>query len=341
MKRILPGIRLVLLAMCAVSLTWLAFFKGGGSDTAGMEQPYVNLAPVLTTAERGTITNTIEATASIQANPQAPAKATKTGTISGLKVKVGERVTEGQRIAVIAVVQEPPEPSNPEDLDAAPPKPKTKYFDVVSPITGTVKDLPLIKDQSVSIGDVVANISPGAMHVTAGLNQEQRFRLNHLPPTATVSIPDGPQPFECTGLAINNDPAAPPAPDSDPYDSDGYGPSGGDSGGGSLGSLVCDVPAGVEVFPGLSAQISVTTGQASNVMTLPVTAVTGRVNTGTVWRPNPENPGEPQEVSVQLGLTDGVRIEIKSGLDPQEEVLEFAPGVDDTEETDKPYFMGG
>lgn len=341
MKRILPGIRMVLLAMCAVSLTWLAFFKGSSNDTAGMEQPYVNLDPLLITAERGTIVNTIEATATIQANPDAPAKATKTGTINGLKVAPGERVTEGQRIAVIAVVEEPEEVANPDDPDAPPPKPKTKYFDVKAPITGTVKDLPLIKDQGVSIGDVVANISPGAMHVSASLNQEQRFRLTQLPPTATVSIPDGPQPFECTGLKISNDPAAPaPEPERDPYDDYGYGPSGGDSGGG-LGSLVCDVPGEAGVFPGLSAQISVTTGQASNVMTLPVTAVTGRVNTGTVWRPNPEFPDEPEEVPVELGLTDGARIEIKSGLEPDDEVLEFAPGVDETEEGEEPYFMGG
>ena len=99
--------------------------------------------------------------------------------------------------------------------------------------------------------------------------------------------------------------------------------------------------------------MTVTAGEAVNVVTLPLTSVEGSIKEGIVWlagaemtpnaggvvigRPADAAPaggspaagpaGEPQQRKVQLGLNDGSRVEVVSGLSEGEAVLEFIPGV--------------
>jgi multidrug efflux pump subunit AcrA (membrane-fusion protein) len=60
------------------------------------------------------------------------------------------------------------------------------------------------------------------------------------------------------------------------------------------------------------------------VLVLPVSAVQGDTQHGVVNRV--EN-GVLSQVPVGLGITDGVRIEITSGLAEGDEVTSFAPGL--------------
>jgi hypothetical protein len=104
--------------------------------------------------------------------------------------------------------------------------------------------------------------------------------------------------------------------------------------------------------------MTVTAGEAINVVTVPLTSVEGSVKEGIVWLagadmnpsaggvviggsagPAPAGPapadgtpaggpaGEPQQRKVQLGLNDGARVEVVSGLAEGESVLEFIPGA--------------
>jgi hypothetical protein len=120
-------------------------------------------------------------------------------------------------------------------------------------------------------------------------------------------------------------------------------PSGGGAAaqGTATGTITCAVPSGVEVFAGLGATMTVTAGQVTNVITVPLTAVEGSVKEGSVWLApagaapgsapldgTPAGPaGEPQQRAVQLGLNDGSVIEIVSGLSEGESVREFIPGA--------------
>jgi len=83
------------------------------------------------------------------------------------------------------------------------------------------------------------------------------------------------------------------------------------------------VPEDQKVFAGLSAEITVVSGSAEDVLVLPVTAVRGDYATGIVYLPS--DSGDPVEQPVELGLTDGVMIEIKSGLNEGDTVLEYVP----------------
>ncbi len=94
------------------------------------------------------------------------------------------------------------------------------------------------------------------------------------------------------------------------------------------GQVSCAVPAGTAVFPGLGATIILTAGDAKNVLTLPLTAVKGSVQNGVVWVPAVDGSGAPAERKVVLGLNDGDKVEISSGLADGEHVLQFLPGVD-------------
>ncbi|MFF2243804.1 hypothetical protein ACFVTM_06435 [Arthrobacter sp. NPDC058130] len=99
---------------------------------------------------------------------------------------------------------------------------------------------------------------------------------------------------------------------------------------------------------GRRPQLTVTAGQATDVVTVPLTSVRGSVKEGFVWlapagavpdpstgspaekpggEPAGEPGGEPQERKVRLGLNDGSVVEIVSGLAEGEAVLEFIPGA--------------
>lgn len=119
-------------------------------------------------------------------------------------------------------------------------------------------------------------------------------------------------------------------------------PGGGaaEQGGASTGTISCAVPSGVQVFAGLGATMTVTAGQVTDVITVPLTSVEGSVTEGSVWlaptgaasgpaagAPAGGTPAEPQQRKVQLGLNDGSVVEIVSGLAEGEAVLEFIPGA--------------
>jgi multidrug efflux pump subunit AcrA (membrane-fusion protein) len=90
----------------------------------------------------------------------------------------------------------------------------------------------------------------------------------------------------------------------------------------------CAVPAGVTVFSGMAATVAIQAGEVADVLVVPVTAVQGSVQNGTVWVPGAD--GTPEERPVTLGLTDGQQVELTGGVTEGESVLEFVPVPDDT-----------
>ena len=101
----------------------------------------------------------------------------------------------------------------------------------------------------------------------------------------------------------------------------------GDSGAGAR--ISCLVPEKVTVFDGLTMTMAIDAGKSDgDVVTIPVTAVTGLVGDGTVWVVGED--GTPAEQPVELGVTDGKLVEVTSGLKAGDSVLRYVPGSKET-----------
>ena len=94
------------------------------------------------------------------------------------------------------------------------------------------------------------------------------------------------------------------------------------------------------MFTGLQVTLEMTTGSATGVLAVPVSAVEGRYQSGIVYLPT-SDPANPEKRSVTLGLTDGKMVEIKEGLTEGEEILEFTPAsTKDNQDPTGPYGVG-
>ena len=86
-------------------------------------------------------------------------------------------------------------------------------------------------------------------------------------------------------------------------------------------TMRCRIPADVRVVAGLTGTMVLQMGQPTTTQALPVTAVVGAAGQGQVVVVNPD--GTTSVRLVDLGISDVFWIEITSGLDPSESVLEY------------------
>jgi hypothetical protein len=195
--------------------------------------------------------------------------------------------------------------------------PKVTITKVTAPIGGTL-EVAVLVDQQVSVGDVVAKVSPGSLSVQGQLTADQQYRLVGAAGDAQVTLKGGPAPFTCTGLSVGAAPAA-----SDPA-ADPSAPA-------ATGTVRCAVPGDVTAFTGLGAEIEIVNGSAEDAVVVPVSAVLGSAEKGKVWLVAGDD-AEPEERDITLGLTDGRQIQVTDGLAAGDRILEFTPVPDATEE---------
>jgi membrane fusion protein, macrolide-specific efflux system len=293
-KWIFPSIRLVVLVVIAAALVKLAFFPGG-EGASDPDAAFASIEPPQVAVAVGTIANDLELKGTVAADEPVEVRATAAGTIHAVHKAQGAGVDADAALLVVR------EQVLREDGTSW-----LRDITVKVPISGTVSSLTLVKGQTVAVGEVVAKIAPPSFHVRAELRPEQQYRLLDKPADALVSVAGGPAAFTCTGLAIV---AAPTGEQTQ------AGPS-----------IRCSVPADVTVFAGLSANVTISGGAATDVLMVPTTAVEGTSATGVVHVVLPDGMTEPREV--ELGLTDGHMIEVRAGLTQGEFVLEFVPGAD-------------
>ena len=326
---VFPSLRLLVWALIAVALLYIAFGRGKPQE-AGAASPSAVLTPAETTVARGDVVNTVSLTGSIEADPATTVKATATGTVGRLRAEAGDTVEKGTPLFTVLVPVEETAPVVPTDPAApapAPTAPRTRTVTVTATVPGTLATLDVLAAQPVSIGDAVATVSPGTLTVSAPLTQDQQFRLLAPPSSASVTVPGGPGTFECTGLRTGTPAVAGAAPSPAPQDPYAYGGSV-DPGSTPTGATVtCRVPPDVPVFSGLSATVDVTAGRATGVLLAPVTAVQGRVARGSVWML--DDAGAPTKTAVTLGLTDGENVEVTGGVQEGARLLQFVPGTDE------------
>ena len=303
--QVLDVVKVLAWVVIAISLVKFAFFPAAQEDegTDGMD-PGGSFGQMTTEVGRADITNTVSLTGTIQADEPVNARATLDGAVVRVYVNDGDTVAKGD--ALIQIRKEiPGETRQVTDEDGnvtmETGKPTFKYETVAAPGDGKVSTSVLV-GQQFAIGDTVASVAPSTFSAVAALSADQMYRLQEAPSTATVTIKNG-------SAAASTDLKA-----------------------------RCAIPSDQTVFAGLQVSLEMTTGSATGVLAVPVSAVEGRYQTGTVYLPT-SDPANPEKRSVTLGLTDGKMVEVKEGLEEGEEILEFTPTAT-KDNQDDPYGSG-
>jgi hypothetical protein len=360
---VMPVAWLAVFAVIAVALVKIAFVDGMKPEQA-LAGPAAQVAAPVIQATRATVTNKVQVKATVHSDAPVGVRNTAAGVVTHIFLAPGTKVTSGERLYQVRA-EVPAEPATGVALDttartgqqggvgARQPRtvasPTYTYTDVLAPASGELETLTVLTDQQVSVGDAAGTVNPGTFTVRGSVDAAQQYRLLAKPGSAQISVVGGPAPFTCASVALTS--AAGVQGNAAGSPSGGVSravpyaaipvPGGGipEQGGTPTGTLSCAVPPEVEVFAGLGATMTVTAGEAVDVITVPLTSVEGSVKEGLVWLAgtgmtpdaggNRANgpAGEPQQRKVQLGLNDGSMVEVVSGLDEGEAVLEFIPGA--------------
>lgn len=330
-RYVFPIVWMLILGLIALALIKLAFFSGdaaaqqgdGASPEANADQYAV--VPV----ERGDIASELDLAATVRPDEGTPLKATDAGEVNAIWVRNGDHVAQGDRILQVRVPkeQQAAAPADPLAPAPAPEKDSYRYLTLTASADGTVKDLTVLKGQTLAIGDAVATLSPGTYAIVADLTPEQQLQLTGVQISAAAKLPDSADPVPCQAPAIEEDDPAdktaetPAQPAVDPMTGMPAETAT------SAASLRCPVPAGAKIVPGLAVDVTVDLGTATGVLTVPTTAVEGKGTAGTVYVLD-DQTGEPTPVKVTLGKRGEDVVEVTGGLEEGQEILRFVPGVD-------------
>ncbi|GEK81091.1 efflux RND transporter periplasmic adaptor subunit [Agrococcus baldri] len=305
---VLPMLKIAVAAVIAIALVKLAFFPS--EEAAVAEDPMAGAMfdePVVA-VERGSIENAVSVDGTVVPVEAVPIRSTQTGTVSRVYYDDGLEVAEGDVLFSVRVESEP-EPDAEGNLG----EPSAAIWNMRAPAAGTLVGFDLLAGQMIDLGGEAGAVQPPRHLVRASVGAADQYRLTSLPESAKVTIDSGPAPFECTDVDIRQ-------------------PTGEEAAGGASATLTCAVPADVRVFVGLSTKVELAAGSAADVLVLPTTAVLGSADAGIVYRPtlgSDGTPGEPEEVRIELGISDGTSVEVRSGLTEGDEVLQFVPGAVD------------
>lgn len=295
-KWVFPIIRIIIFVAIAAALVKIAFFGDPAVDDSAQPTGVIVEPQIAVTI--GTIQNDVTLTGTVANDAAVPVKATLTGVVYDVYVSAGQQVDAGTEILRIRA-----------EITNADGTQYVDYATVTAPIAGILSTFTALEGQSFAVGDDVGKVSPPTFNVSGTIAPEQQYRLLNRPTEGQVTIAGGPAPFTCTGLTIT---AAPPT-------------SGDGAPGAANPTVRCAVPAGVTVFPGLSASLVVAGGVAEGVLVVPITAVEGSSQTGNVYVTLPDGTTETRPVT--LGLNDGINVEIKEGLSEGDLILQFVPGA--------------
>lgn len=332
---VLNFLKVFIWAVIAIALVKFAFFPSTAADSAQSLDPSANYGHMTVTPVRGDIANTVTAKGSIEQDPATTVKATGEGVVSYLYTGDGAAITTGEPILELKKEIQGRDTQTVDEegtVTTTPGRPTYEYTTVYANASGTLH-LTALLGQQFSIGDAVATIQPSTYSAVAALNAEQLYRIQNAPSEATLSITNGPAPFTCTGLQIVTPQSAKTNGNDKSTDSASAASS-------SSTRAKCPVPADQTVFPGLQVTMDIVAGQSSDVLTLPISAVEGRFQSGYVYVPGADG-ADPVKTAITIGLTDGKVVEVVDGIDEDQEVLEFIPTAKTDSEAPSPSTEGG
>ncbi|WP_306745477.1 efflux RND transporter periplasmic adaptor subunit [Saccharothrix yanglingensis] len=202
----------------------------------------------------------------------------------------------------------------------------------------------LVDDRAtVTAGMPIASAKHGGYGIVADISGEQAYRIaDAAQGVVQAQIKNGPGPFPCALLGTiaalpgGTVPAEPPPPRQEqgtkpgetavpgppqrqeqPPDTPSSEPTG--------LRLVCTAPADVTLINGAAATLELVTATAANALVVPVEAVAGGQGKGKVDVVGADGRRETRDV--ELGLTDGKVVEVRSGLTGDETLAVPGPNL--------------
>lgn len=166
---------------------------------------------------------------------------------------------------------------------------------VTAPSSGTV--VAVAREGEVPAAMPVVTIAYNGFGVSAPITDAIRLRLYGERLGAKASLEGGASGFDC--------PLVDPATSAD-----------------DSVSALCLVPLHIRAFPDMPAHLGIDMGAKPHVLALPLSAVTGSAQQGSVGL---VSGGTVRNVEVRLGVSDGNYVQITSGLEQGDEVLSKAP----------------
>ncbi|WP_286929836.1 MULTISPECIES: efflux RND transporter periplasmic adaptor subunit [Aeromicrobium] len=310
---VLPTAWLLVGATIAVSLAVLAFGGDATGSEGGDSPTAVSLSPSLT-VERGEIENSLDLDGTIVIDPAVPVKSSAAGVLTHAHVPNGAKVSKGDPLFEVRTTVEPTESGSDDEDEPAPPA--VRYVTVTAPAEGRVASFNAKVGAEVGEDASVARIRRSTFTAQGSVAVVDRYRLLDAPDEATVTIDGGPEPFTCADLRIADEVSEDAAQERSEEE-------GGESAAGT--KVTCVVPEDVTVFDGLSMTMRIDAGSTKDALVVPVTAVRGLLERGTVWVV--EDGGEPTERTIRLGVNDGKSVEVLKGLKEGTEILQYVPGA--------------
>jgi hypothetical protein len=168
---------------------------------------------------------------------------------------------------------------------------------IPAPREGSVIDWLVPQGANVAVGVPVVALRLPGYGLVAQVPQANAYRVLSGQISARGQITDGPGPFDCQLL-----PGTPPP--------------------GQGVAAICVIPADVKVFDGLTGLLALKTAEKPKVLAIPVAAVTATSGRGEVWK---LVDGKPTRRQVEVGISDGINVEIVSGLAEGDQVLPYSP----------------
>ena len=169
---------------------------------------------------------------------------------------------------------------------------------VAATATGIITEWAYPDGADVAGGARLGVIAPDSYQAVADIEPDLLYRFDGPPIAVTVGIENGPAPFPCPLVS--------------------FGAEDDVASGGSV-RIRCEVPSDIRAFPGSRASIGAVTGEAPGAITLPLEAVIGQADLGTVTIVSMD--GRQETRNVALGLSDGIYVEVVDGLDVDEAVV--------------------
>ncbi|WP_017592735.1 HlyD family efflux transporter periplasmic adaptor subunit [Nocardiopsis potens] len=322
----------VLVVLAAAGGTGWFLLRGGGGDAppddiaVGAEEA----APV--PVEYGSITDEVVLDAQVEEDPAKKVVSKRGGTVTRVWVGDGQEVQEGAPIVSVRS-EDPgaaPEAGGAGDggdggEGAGADRPAATEVTVTAPVSGKVRGLDgLAAGDPVEQGASVASISLERFRAVAPIPANDLYRFYDDPEEITLKIDKGPPAQACRFLSIGESEESGDGGGSAPEEDMGM-PGGGEGGGGTgaTSRISCRVPEDLQVFPGVTGKMSIVTGSADRALLVPVTAVRGGFEEGEVIVVG--DGGGQETRRVELGITDGDRIQVVEGLDEGEQVLDPIP----------------
>jgi multidrug efflux pump subunit AcrA (membrane-fusion protein) len=250
----------------------------------------------------GSIRSTVNLSGVVVRQSTQNVSAPVTGAVSDIAVRAGDAVTEGQQVATVTVQPlASPTATFTSTSNTSPsptPTPSPINESVTAPVAGTVGKLSVTKGQVVVSGQQLLTVIPAQNDVIASVPQDQLYRFYSQPLSIQAVIPHQDEPIDCAYRSIGGNLPTSGATNVLEEEVD----------------LRCTLPVGTSVFPGVRADVVAVTAEVDDALTLPVSAVqrTGTGNAGVVYVL--EKGKQPQRTNVTLGISDGKRIQIVSGL---------------------------